>query len=119
MNQKGSTGRKVDPSIEAFFGTNPTRKLDVLVVIDAPQPDLSFLLGKGAGGGPSDIILPDRKSVEQISDRVREELLSLDVVDPVWLPSAQSFVAKLDASQVKKISQRSDVLEIVPNERLK
>lgn len=119
MAQERAAAR-VHPEVEAYFESDPEGEMEVLLVLDTPQPDLTSMMApkvdwKSAGAG-----LPDPRAVAAIVDRVRDVLSELDLAGNArWLANAHSFVVRLDGPQLKVIRQHRDVLEILPNASLK
>lgn len=97
----------------------PSTEFEVLVVVDAPQPDVSAFIGSNVDWSTASVEMPDKTVIAQVKLAVEEKLRDLGEPDAKWLDNAQAFVADLDALEMDKIAELPEVLEIVPNARLR
>lgn len=94
-------------------------EFQVLVVIDAPQPNVSAFLEPNVDWANAKPSLPDEGAIQKMRITVETKLKSFGEPKPRWLNNAQAFVADLDAYEMGKLAEMPEVLEIVPNARLR
>lgn len=107
---------KVAPSVAAYFAAHPDGQLEVLLVLDAPQPDLSFMVGK-TPADPAAQPSQTEEQAEATADRVRRLLEASGITRYNWLRSADSFVVTLDQPTLEVMTGSADIAEIVENLR--
>jgi len=115
----GESLRRVHPSVWRHFTAHPDARLQMIVSLDTPQPDLSDMIGGGALHGPDELPKPDPSLIDRIAASVRKALAELGVEILNWLPNSQGFVVELTAEQTRRVCEIAGILEIIPNERLK
>ena len=115
----GGSQRRVHPSVWRHFIAHPDDRLQVVVSIDAPQPDLSGMIAGASLQGREKVSKPDPSSIDSIADSVRKGLAEIGVEILNWLPSSQAFVVELTAEEIDEVSKIANVLEIIPNKKMK
>lgn len=115
----GKSLRRVHPSVWRQFATHPDDRLQMIVSLDTPQPDLSNLIDGSALDGTGEMSKQDLPLIDGIADSVREALTKLGVEILTWLPNTQGFVVEMTAEQTRRVSEVAGILEIIPNERLR
>ena len=106
---------KLAPSVEDFFASHPDGRLEVLLVLDTPQPDLSFMVG-GTRPAPA-VRMQEAQEADETMERVRALLEQNGIVSYNWLKGADSFVVTLDKSALAHMLTCEDIAEIVENAR--
>ncbi len=119
MYLETKAGDGVDPSVRGFFEKSPDSRMDVVVVLNTPQPDLSAMIrqpGDILAGRP---ILPDQVDLTAQREAFKDVLDRLGIDDPVWLSNAGAVLVKADWSQIEHILKLDAVSEILPNATLR
>ena len=91
----------------------------VLVVLNAPQPDLSAFVGTEVDWDTAEAKVPSHDELAAIAKRVETRLLEMGATDARWMSNVQSFVVTLRAEDIRKVEMMQDVSEVVPNEKLR
>ncbi|MEL7487316.1 MAG: hypothetical protein AAGJ87_08900, partial [Pseudomonadota bacterium] len=92
---------RLDPAIAAFMTSAPDNTMQVLVVVDTPQPDLSSMIGRSVENPDARPKLPDAQERKAAVATVKRALTDLGVEDDVWHSNAQTFVVTLNPDGVK------------------
>ncbi|MEM1200399.1 MAG: hypothetical protein AAGI06_13930 [Pseudomonadota bacterium] len=109
---------KVPASVLNHLRSHPDRRLMVVVVLDVPQPVISFSPEPQSDRLMPKVGLPDTQTYAEVKEKLTKALTELGVEPINWLDNSQSFVAKLSASELDAISENPLIAEIVPNENL-
>ncbi len=109
--------QKIDVAVSNFFSINPNKRLEVIVVLETPQPEVSFVQDTTGRKMPK-VAMPSKESIELVKDKVIDDLKKLSIKPVNWLNNANSFVAILTADELEIISKNPSISEIVPNENL-
>ncbi|MDQ2091485.1 hypothetical protein [Marimonas arenosa] len=107
---------KIAAPVRRFFAEHPDDALQVLVVLDVPQPDLSFLVSPSAESDSTDVSQARKEAAEQsVADLLERHGGALIR----RLPNASSLLAAVDRSTLDALAESPDVAEIVANETLR
>ena len=107
---------KVAEPVARHFETSPEMELSVLIVLDLPQPDLSFLI-TGTPSAPS-AANPSEGTLREAAARTMALLEDVHRDSCRLLPSAGSIVASINRDELHSLARSPDVQEIVLNDSL-
>lgn len=110
--------QNIDPAVNDFFKNHPSSDLEVMVVVDLPQAKMSPFPKPGSFS-MAEVEMPDPETSKKQLAVLKAKLDGFEVSQVTWLEMAQSFVAIVNADQLKKISALAEIKEILPNSMLR
>ncbi|WP_310619305.1 hypothetical protein [Flexibacterium corallicola] len=107
---------KVSKPLRTFLEHNPVGTIRVLIVLDTPQPDMSYLLAGGQQGSFCADNTED--ALCKAIDEVGSILKTSGHGDFKTFARTASILAEVDSQTINALEASSRVQEIVANERL-